>query len=140
MKETVTVNGKRHLQQIYKYDTIINLGYHTSAKIPQDGRHKSQLVADGHLTVVSLESLYSGVVSLRGFRHVMFMAELNNLNFWVADIGNAYLESLTAEKLHIIVGPEIGELEGHTLVIIIQRSGVRWNDSFSDYMSELLAY
>jgi hypothetical protein len=76
-----------------------------------------QLVADGHLTAVPLESVYSGVVSLRGFRLVMFMSELNILEFWATDIGIAYLEALTAEKVYIIAGTNFGELEGHALVI-----------------------
>jgi hypothetical protein len=31
----------------------------------------------------------------------MFMEELNILDFWAKDIGNAYLEALTAEKVYI---------------------------------------
>ena len=44
-----------------------------------DGRHKARLVADRHLTEVPLSSVYSGVVSLRGIRLVLFLAELNGL-------------------------------------------------------------
>jgi hypothetical protein len=47
----------------------------------------------------------------------MFMAEINNMEFWSTDIGDAYLEAPTAEKVYIIAGPEFGELEGHALVI-----------------------
>ena len=46
-----------------------------------DGRLKARLVANGHLTDAPLESVYSGVVSLCGFCMVMFLAELNNLEF-----------------------------------------------------------
>ena len=145
------------LQQIYEYDTFTDLGHHTSTSIPtgykkirvhfvfdvkHDGRHKARLVADGHLTEIPLESVYSGVVSLRGFRLVMFMAELNNLEFWATDIGNAYLEAHTAEKVCIVAGPEFGALEGHILVISkalygLRSSGARWHDRFADCMSEL---
>jgi hypothetical protein len=69
------------------------------------------LVADDHLTDIPLESLYSGVVSKRGFRIVLFLAELNNLEIWATDIGNAFLESFTSEKVFIIAGPEFGERE-----------------------------
>lgn len=44
-----------------------------------DGRHKARLVADGHLTDMPLDSVYSGVVSLRGLRIVAFLTELNDL-------------------------------------------------------------
>ena len=37
-----------------------------------DGRHKARLVADGHLTPVPIENIYSGVVSLRNLRLVIF--------------------------------------------------------------------
>ena len=41
---------------------------HMIYDIKHDGRHKSRLVADGHLTSVPAESVYSGVVSLRSLR------------------------------------------------------------------------
>ena len=64
-----------------------------------DGRHKARLVADGHLTSEPSENIYSGVVSLRNLRLVIFLGKLNNLELWGADIGNAYLEAFTDEKL-----------------------------------------
>jgi Reverse transcriptase (RNA-dependent DNA polymerase) len=51
------------------------------------------LVADGRLTNIPIDSVYSGVVSLRGFRLILFLAELNNLQLWATDIENAYLEA-----------------------------------------------
>ena len=70
----------------------------------QCGKFKGRLVADGHLTKEPMESVYSGVISLRGLRLVMFLAELNKLLLWGGDAGNAYLEALTKEKLYIIAG------------------------------------
>ena len=35
-----------------------------------------------------------------------------------ADVGNAYLDAETKEKVYIIGGPGFGELEGHTLIIL----------------------
>jgi hypothetical protein len=82
------------LTQIDNYTTFIDKGHHTKVKPPEgykkirvhlifdiksDGRHKARLVADGHLTDIPLESVYSGVVSSRGFRTVLFLAELNYL-------------------------------------------------------------
>jgi hypothetical protein len=62
-----------------------------------DSRHKARMVADGHLTDIPLESVYSGVVSLRGLRIVTFLAKLNGLDLWATDISNAYLEAFTME-------------------------------------------
>ena len=36
---------------------------------------------------------------------------------WATNIGNAYLEALTSEKVCIRVRPEFGDLEGHNLII-----------------------
>ena len=63
--------------------------------VKHDGRHKARLVADGSLTPEPVENIYSGVVSLRHLRLVIFLGELNNLELWGADIGNAYLEAYT---------------------------------------------
>ena len=71
-----------------------------------DGRHKARIVADGSLTPEPVENIYSGVVSQRHLRLCLFLGELNNLELWGADIGNAYLEAYTNEKLLIIAGRE----------------------------------
>ena len=83
-----------------------------------DGRHKARLVADGHLTPEPIENIYSGVVSLRNLGLVIFLGKLNNLELWGADIGNAYLEAFTDEKLYIVAGPEFQELEGYILIFL----------------------
>jgi hypothetical protein len=46
---------------------------------------------------------------------VAFLSELNGLNLWATNIGNAYLEAKTSELLFIIASPEFGDLEGHML-------------------------
>ena len=128
------------LKQINDYNTFIDKGHHTKVSAPtgykkirvhlifdvkHDGRHKARLVADGHLTEIPLESVYSGVVSLRGFRLVLFLAELNHLHIWATDIGNAYLEAYTSEKVYIIGGPEFRDREGHILIINKALHGLR---------------
>ena len=46
-----------------------------------------------------VEDIYSGEVSLRNLRLLIFRYKLDNLDIWGADIGNAYLEGFTDEKL-----------------------------------------
>ena len=86
---------------------------HLVYAVKHDGRHKVRLDADGHLTATPVESVCSSVVSLRGIRMLTLIAELNHLRLWATDIGNAYLESHTKEKVCIKAGPEFGEREVH---------------------------
>jgi hypothetical protein len=88
------------LQQIYDYPTIEDKVHHTTVMPPNgykkirvyfvfdakhDGRHKERLVADVHLIDVPLDSVYSGVGSINGFRLVVFLAALNSPELWATD-------------------------------------------------------
>ena len=69
--------------------------------VKYDGRHIARLVvADVHLTSEPVESIYSGVVSVRNLRIVIFLGILNNLEVWGAAIDNAYLEAITEGKIY----------------------------------------
>ena len=107
-----------------------------------DDRSKERLVTDGHLTKETGESIYSGVVSLRSLRMVVFLPQLNNLEIWGADVNNAYPEAYTDEKLCIIAGPELKELQGHFLTMVkalygTHSGGARWHDRLFDILQEL---
>ena len=104
-----------------------------------DGRHKARLVADGHLTDIPLNSVYAGVVSIRGMRLCLFLGELNGMEAYATDIGNAYLEAKTREKVCIRAGPEFGELEGHLLIIYKALYGLRSSGrEFGDLLADCL--
>ena len=94
------------LSQVGEYDVFTDLGLggvppkgykkirvHMVYDVKHDLRRKARLVADGNLTQVPLDSVYSSVVSLRGLRLTIFLAELNQFELWCTDVGNAYLES-----------------------------------------------
>jgi hypothetical protein len=86
---------------------------------------------------ISLESMYSSVISLRGLRIVTFLSDLNGLVLWATDIGNAYLEAFTMEQNYIVAGPEFGQLEGHYLIIVkalygLRTSGLRRHERFAN--------
>ena len=106
------------------------------------GKFKARLVADGHLTKEPMETVYSGVVSIRNLRLAMFLAELDDLELWGADVGNAYLQALTKEKLYIVGGPEFEALQGHVLVMYKALYGTRsggacWHDKFFDILNDM---
>ena len=63
------------------------------------------------------ESFYSSVVTLWSLLIVVFVAELNGLVLMHGDIGNAYLESYTHEKVYFIAGPEFAHYDGHSFII-----------------------
>ena len=131
---------KMELDQINEYHIFINHGtakYDPKSKrvmnAPQgyqkikvhlpfackhNGHHKARLVPGGYLTPDSIDIIYSsGVISTRSLRLSIFLAKFSNMEVWGADIGNAYLEATTKEKLCIEAGPEFEELQGYICVI-----------------------
>ena len=129
---------KLELESMAAYNVFKDQGYkaapppeykairvHLIYDVKHDGRHKARLVADEHLTDGPDDSVYSSVVSLRGLHMLLFLAELNDIEIWGTDIGNAYLEALTSEHVCINAGPEFGPLEGHLLLIHKALYGLR---------------
>ena len=146
---------KLELAQLQSYDTFKDLGHkapipegyqkipcHMVYDVKHDGRHKSRFVAGGHKTSTPTDSTYSGVVSLQGIRLVTFLAELNDMELWGTDIGNAYLESYTTEKVCFVAGEEFGELAGHTMMMVkaqygLKSSGKCWHDKLFEVLKSM---
>ena len=142
------------LDQIRDYDTIRDMGigvpidadhHKINVRLVFDvkasGKRKGRLVARGDLTPEPDEAVYSSVASLRSLRTIIFLSELNNLQLWQGDIGNAYLESYTQEKVYFIAGPEFGPLQGHTMKIIkalygLCSSGLRFHERLSTVLQD----
>ena len=142
------------MNQLDDYNTLINHGankpldgykkikVHLIFDIKHDGRHKARCVADGHLTDILVDSVHSGVVSLRGLRMMLFLAELNELDIWATYIGNAYLEATTCEKVYIVAGPEFEEKTGSIIIIHkdlygLRSSGMQWHNKFADDLRDM---
>ena len=137
-----TGKAKFHNGKVVTPDGFQKIRVHFVYAVKHDGRFKARLVADGHLTKEPVESIYSGVVSLRSLRMVVFLSQLNNLEIWGADVGNAYLEAYTDEKLCIMAGPEFKELQAHLLIMVkalygTRSGGARWHDRLFDILQEL---
>ena len=96
------------------------------------------MVAGGHLTdPIFNDAPYTGITSIKSIRICIFLAQLNKLKIRTADVGNAYLEAMTKEKLFIVAGPEFGSVEGHYLTIHkavygLRTSGARWTEHLAD--------
>ena len=143
------------IQQLHECDTFKNLGKggptpdkhkkipcHVVCDVKWDGRHKSRFVVGGHRTDAPIKSACSAVASPLGVHMVTFPSELNDLELWSTNIGNASLGSYTSEKVCFIAGPEFEELEGCTMVIIKEQCGLKssgkcWHDRLHDVLRTL---
>ena len=144
-----TGKAQFHNGKVVTPDGFQKIRAHFVYAVKHDGRFKARLVLDGHLTKEPVESIYSGVVSLRSLRMVVFLSQLIDLEICGADVGNAYLEAYTDEKLCIIdeklciiAGLEFKELQGHLLIMIkalygTRSGGARWHDRLFDILQEL---
>ena len=140
-------DGKAKYNPKSKWITNAPQGYqrinvHLVFACKHDGHHKSRSVAAGTFTPDPIDSIYSGVVSTRSLRLSIFLAKLNTMEVWGADIGIAYLEATTKEKICIVAGPEFEELQGHILEIhkalhSLKSSGLRWSHRIYDIMLQL---
>ena len=90
-------------------DGFQKIKVHIVFAVKYDERHKARIIANGNLTGVLADSVYAGVVSLQGLQMCIFFAKVNKLEAFATDIGNAYFEALTQEKVCIKAGPEFGE-------------------------------
>ena len=85
---------------------------------------------------------YSSVISLRGLRLAILMGKINGIKTLAGDIGNAYLEAFTREKVCFKAGRAFKHLEGQILIIVkalygLRTSGARFHDRFADTLQEM---
>ncbi len=143
---------QRELDQIMEYNTFIArpdlktppkdhqfVRVHFVFAVKHDLRRKARLVAGGHMTTAPNDEAYSSVVTIKGMRICILLAEINGLKIMAGDVGNAYLEAKTREKIYIIAGPEFGELQGTILIVNkalygLKTSGARYREHFADYL------
>ncbi|KAG7361927.1 reverse transcriptase RNA-dependent DNA polymerase [Nitzschia inconspicua] len=99
--------------------------------VNHDGHYKAWLIGDRNLIVDHLESVYYGVVSMRS----VFLAELNGLEFWSTDIGNAHLESYPHQENHILIISRAPH--GQRDLYDLKLSGQGWYDELHDCLVAL---
>lgn len=110
-----------------------------------DLTRKARYVAGGHLTEAPSALTYASVVSRESVRILFTVAALNGLEVRMCDIGNAYLNAETREKVYIIAGPEWGDQQGETVLIVralygLKTSGAEWKRHFADTLRHVLGF
>ena len=142
---------EKEMNQLKQYKVFIDLGKangppppgykvirgHLIFSVKYDLRYKARYVGGGHLTGPVGDTPYSGICSIIHIRICIFLGELNGLKQCACDVGNAYLEAYTKEKLVIRAGPEFGDEEGNYKAIDkalygLRTSGGRWAECLSD--------
>ena len=110
--------------------------------IKMDFTRKARLVAGGHLTDPPTSITYSSVVTRESVRIAFTIAALNGLDICAADVGNAYLNAKTTEKVYVITGPEFGDEAGRIALVVralygLKSSGAAWHAHFANTLTDL---
>lgn len=106
---------------------------------------KARYVAGGHLNSVPPAMTYASVVSRDSVRIMFLLAALNDLNVKMCDIGNAYLNAETRERVWFTAGSEWGSRKGAKVIIKralygLKSSGAEWKKVLADYIKHTLGF
>jgi len=115
---------------------------HMNFEVKMDFTRKARFVTGGHMTDPPVIMTYSSVVSRDSVRIGFILAALNDLELVAADIGNAHLQENTKEKIYAIAGPEFGEFQGRTMIIVralygLKSSGAAWHERFANTLYDM---
>ncbi len=108
-----------------------------SFEVKMDFTRKARFVAGGHMTDPPSHMTYSSVVTRDSVRLAFLLAALNDIDLLAADIGNAYLNAFTKEKVHTICGTEFGRQYVGCVALItralygLKSSGAAWHELFA---------
>ncbi len=117
--------------------------FHMIFDIKCDFTRKARFVAGGHWTEAPAQITYSSVVTRESVRIGFLIAALNGLDILAADVGNAYLQAPTREKVHTTAGPEFGPSNvGRTVIIVramygLKSSGAAWHAKLGETLREM---
>ncbi len=105
--------------------------------VKQDLRRKARMVAGGHLVEASEHDIYSSTVKGISVKLLHVIAHKQGLKQLCGDVGNAYINAYTNEKVYARAGPEFGTKEGSTVIIKkalygLKTSSERWYAHFAD--------
>jgi hypothetical protein len=144
----------KEMKHVYPAFNILNIGSpappgskfircHMNFEVKMDFTRKARFVAGGHMTDPPSHLTYSSVVACDSVRLAFLIAALNDIELLAADIGNAYLNAFTKERVHTICGTEFGQQHIGCIAIItralygLKSSGAAWHELFASTLSDL---
>jgi len=116
---------------------------HIIFDVKMDFTRKARFVAGGHKTDPPTSLTYSSVVSRERVRIAFLLAALNRLDILAADIGNAYINADSREKVFFVAGDEFGKMNKGKVVVIVKAlyglksSGAAWRAHFAQVLHDL---
>jgi hypothetical protein len=129
-------------QQV-RNDPKLLVGYqeitcHWVFDVKMDLTRKARFVANGSQTVTPSQT-YSSVVSRDSVRLAFLLASLHGVDLKACDIGNAYLNATTREKIWFRAGPEFKEHQGKVVLITralygLKSSGAAWRKMLQSFL------
>ena len=136
-----TVEEARRGKKLVGYTEI---SCHMVFDVKMDGKftRKARFVADGSRTEAPASMTYSSVVSRESVRIAFLIAALNDLEVCAADVGNAYLNAPSREKLWTVAGHEFGSNRGKVMLIVralygTKSAGASWRKMLAETMTDL---
>jgi hypothetical protein len=107
----------------------------------EDFHRKARFVAGGHTTYIPHTMTYSSVVSRESVIFALTLAALNDLDFKMADIENAYLMEPITEKVWTVLGPEFGDDAENRALIVIALYGLKSaGAAFRNHLAECMKH
>jgi len=116
---------------------------HMNFEIKMDFTRKARFIAGGHMTDPPPHLTYSSVVARDSVRLAFLIAALNGLDLMAADIGYAYLNAPTKERVYTTCGLEFGQQYVGRIAIIakalygLKSSGAAWHNMLSGTLHDL---
>ena len=115
---------------------------HMVFEVKMDFTRKCRLVAGGHVTDPPDTITFSSVVSRESVHIAFTIAALMDLDIMMTDIGNAYLNADTSEKVYSYAGKEFGAYEGRLVIIVralcgLKSAGASWRAHFAATLRDM---
>ena len=119
---------------------------HIIFDVKMDLTRKARFVAGGHMTAPPSSMTYASVVSRESVRIAFLLAALNGCDILAGDIGNAYLNAFTSEKIYYRAGLEWGApMQGNICVIVralygLKSSANAWRTHFCTTLDKTMGF